>query len=296
MKRNLSSSAGRGLAMGQMLLCALLWSIGGIFLKQVPYNAFAILFFRGMFAVMPCLFHLLHRRIRPVFSKKTLLHGLFQSYTGLAFVVANKLTTAANAIVLQYTAPVFVILLSLLFWRKKPDGLDLAACGIVLCGVACFFVDSLEMGGMAGNVTALLSGLCYAGVFLLNDLPETDPLSSVFWGDLFSAVIGLPFLLRETVFTPAALTGIFVLGVFQVGLAYVLMCTGLKTTPAVRAALISGIEPVLNPLLVAVFYREQVGLAALAGAVIVICGVVWYSVAKSRRNESISEKNHHQNH
>ena len=112
----------------------------------------------------------------------------------------------------------------------------------------------------------------------------------MFWGDILSAVIGLPFLLRETIFTPTALTSVFILGVFQVGLAYVLMCTGLKTTPAVRAALISGIEPVLNPLLVAFFYRERVGAAALLGAVIVVCGVIWYNVAKGRRSESKSEK------
>ena len=117
---------------------------------------------------------------------------------------------------------------------------------------------------------ALLSGLSYAGVFLMNDLPNADPICSVFWGDILSAVIGLPFLLRETIFTPTALTSVFILGVFQVGLAYVLMCTGLKTTPAVRAALISGIEPVLNPLLVAFFYRERVGAAALLGAVRVL--------------------------
>lgn len=275
---------------------AVLYSIGGLCIKVIPWNAMSINSGRNILSMLVIggFLCLTHHPIR--FNRWIALGAISVCGTNTLYTLANKLTTAANAIVLQYTAPVFVILLSLLFWRKKPDGLDLAACGIVLCGVACFFVDSLEMGGMAGNVTALLSGLCYAGVFLLNDLPETDPICSVFWGDVLSAVIGLPFLLRETVFTPAALTGIFVLGVFQVGLAYVLMCTGLKTTPAVRAALISGIEPVLNPLLVAVFYREQVGLAALAGAVIVICGVVWYSVAKSRRNESISEKNHHQNH
>ena len=156
--------------------------------------------------------------------------------------------------------------------------------------IVCFFVDSLETGGTVGNAFALLSGLSYAGVFLMNDLPDADPICSVFWGDILSAVIGLPFLLRETIFTPTALTSVFILGVFQVGLAYVLMCTGLKTTPAVRAALISGIEPVLNPLLVAFFYRERVGAAALLGAVIVVCSVIWYNVVKGRRSESKSEK------
>ena len=125
-----------------------------------------------------------------------------------------------------------------------------------------------------------LSGVSYAGVFLLNDLPDTDPISSVFWGDLLSAVTGLPFLLQETVFTPTAITSLVILGAFQVGLAYVALCIGLKTTPPVTASLISGIEPVLNPILVAVFYGERVGPLALVGAAVVIGAVAAYNVLK----------------
>ena len=269
---------------------AVLYSIGGLCIKVIPWNAMSINSGRNILSmlVIGLFLRLTHHPLR--FNRWIALGAISVCGTNTLYALANKLTTAANAIVLQYTAPVFVILLSLLFWRKKPDRLDLAACGIVLCGVVCFFVDSLETGGTVGNAFALLSGLSYAGVFLMNDLPDADPICSVFWGDILSAVIGLPFLLRETIFTPTALTSVFILGVFQVGLAYVLMCTGLKTTPAVRAALISGIEPVLNPLLVAVFYREQVGTAALLGAVIVVCGVIWYNVAKGRRSESKSEK------
>ena len=267
---------------------AVLYSIGGLCIKVIPWNAMSINSGRNILSmlVIGAFLYLTHHPIR--FNRWIALGAISVCGTNTLYTLANKLTTAANAIVLQYTAPVFVILLGLLFWRKKPDRLDLMACSVVLCGVVCFFVDSLEMGGTLGNILALLSGLSYAGVFLLNDLPDADPICSVFWGDVLSAVIGLPFLLRETEFTPAALTSLFVLGVFQVGLAYVLMCTGLKTTPAVRAALISGIEPVLNPLLVAIFYREQVGTAALVGAVIVVCGVIWYNVAKGRKSGSNS--------
>ena len=130
---------------------------------------------------------------------------------------------------------------------------------------------------------ALISGLSYAGVFLLNDLPDADPISSVFWGDALSVLLGFPFLLRETVFTPEAMTSVVVLGAFQVGLAYVLMCVGLRTTPAVTASLISGIEPVLNPILVALFYQETIGPLSLAGAVIVVLSVVGYNVIRGRR-------------
>ncbi len=269
---------------------AVLYSIGGLCIKVIPWNAMSINSGRNILSMLVIGLFLRLTRHPIRFNRWIALGALSVCGTNTLYALANKLTTAANAIVLQYTAPVFVILLSLLFWRKRPDRLDLAACGIVLCGVVCFFVDSLETGGTVGNVIALLSGLSYAGVFLMNDLPDADPICSVFWGDILSAVIGLPFLLRETIFTPTALTSVFILGVFQVGLAYVLMCTGLKTTPAVRAALISGIEPVLNPLLVAFFYRERVGAAALLGAVIVVCGVIWYNVAKGRRSESKSEK------
>ena len=180
----------------------------------------------------------------------------------------------------------FVVVLSILFWQKKPRRLDLAACALVLTGVLCFFVDSLEMGGMLGNALALLSGVSYAGVFLLNDLPKADPISSVFWGDVLSVAVGLPFLMRETAFTPMAITSVAILGAFQVGLAYVMMCIGLRTTPAVTASLISGIEPVLNPILVALFCREPVGPMALAGAAIVVISVVGYNVLRGRRTET----------
>ena len=97
-------------------------------------------------------------------------------------------------------------------------------------GVLLFFIDSLSAGGMLGNVLALLSGISSAGVFLMNDMPDSDPISSVFWGDLISAAAGLPFLLRETDFSPVPMLSLVVLGVFQVALAYILMVEGLKTT------------------------------------------------------------------
>lgn len=200
------------------------------------------------------------------------------------------MTTAANAIVLQFTVPIFVMLFSMAFFHQKPKKLDVAACIVVFGGILFFFLDSLEMGGGVGNFIALLSGVAYAGVFLMNDMPGGDAISSVFWGDVISAVTGLPFLLQETEFTATALTSLVILGVFQVGVAYIFMCIGLKTTPPVTASLVSGIEPVLNPILVALFYGETVGTFALIGAVIVIGGVVGYNVLQARDNTRSASK------
>ena len=265
-----------------VFLAAVLYSIGGLCIKVIPWNGMSINGARNMVAVLVVGGYLLATKHKLRFNKFIALGALCVCGTNVLYSVANKLTTAANAIVLQFTAPIFVILLALLFWKKKPQKLDIIACAVVLAGVICFFVDGLEMGGMLGNIFALLSGLAYAGVFLLNDMPDSDPICSVFWGDVCSVLMGLPFLMRETEFTATALTSVFILGAFQVGLAYILMCIGLKTTPAVTASLVSGIEPILNPILVAVFYGEPVGIMALVGAVIVIGGVLGYNILKAK--------------
>ena len=200
------------------------------------------------------------------------------------FSVANKLTTAANTIVLQFTAPIFVILLSVLFFGNRPQRLDVLACVIVFGGIVFFFLDSLSAGGGLGNILALVSGIAYAGVFMLNDMPDSDAISSVFWGDVLSAITGLPFLFLENDFSFVPLTSLLVLGVFQVAVAYILLTIGLKTTPPVTASLVSGIEPVLNPILVAIFYQEKMGSMALVGAGIVIFGVISYNLLKIRQD------------
>ena len=263
---------------------ALLYSIGGLCIKLIPWHGMSINGGRNVVALLVIGGYLIWTGHRPRFNRWVLLGALCVCGTNILFTVANKMTTAANVIVLQFTAPIFVMLLSILFWRRRPGKLDLIACVVVLLGVGCFFVESLETGDMLGNVLALLAGLSYAGVFLLQDLPDADPISSVFWGDVISAVTGLPFLLRETEFTPVSITSLVILGAFQVGVAYILLTRGLKTTPAVTASLVSGIEPVLNPILVAVFYHETIGPLSLVGAVIVVGMVIAYNVLRSRKS------------
>lgn len=262
---------------------AVLYSIGGLCIKVIPWNGMSINGGRTAIAVVVIGIYLALIRHPPRMNRWILLGAVLVFSTNALFSVANKLTTAANTIVLQFTAPIFVIVFTLIFWRKRPSRLDLAACAVVFGGVIFFFLDSLEMGGSLGNALALLSGVTYAGVFMMNDMPNSDAISSVFWGDVISALVGLPFLLQETEFTPVALFSLVMLGTFQVALAYILLCIGLKTTPPVTASLVSGIEPVLNPILVAVFYRETIGGLAMVGAAVVVVGVVAYNVLQARQ-------------
>ncbi len=265
-----------------VFITAVLYSLGGICMKLIPWNGVSINGGRTAIAMVVIGIYLIIIKHPLHFNRWILLGALSVFGTNILFCIANKLTTAANAIVLQFTAPIFIILFSAIFFKKKPVKLDVIACIIVFGGIIFFFADSLTMGGGLGNALALISGVTYAGIFMLNDLPNSDAISSVFWGDLISAVVGLPFLLQETDFSTTPMVSLLVLGVFQVAVAYILLTIGLRTTPAITASLVSGIEPVLNPILVAVFYGETMGVFAVIGAFIVIIGVVAYNVIKGK--------------
>ena len=270
-----------------VFLAAVLYSTGGLCMKLIPWSGIALNGGRSMIALVVYAIFLLATRHKPRMNRWILLGAVAVCGTNVLFAMANKMTTAANSIVLQYTAPIFVILLSVFFLRKRPGKLDLSACAVVFLGVVCFFVESLGGGRLIGDSVALISGLTYAVVFMLEDLPDGDPMSSVFWGAVFSTVIGIPFMHGLPPLGTTGTISMIVLGVFQMGLAFICLTTGLKTTPAVTASLVSGIEPVLNPVLVAVFYGEYMGHWSLLGAVIVIAGVLGYNVLLSRQKKII---------
>ena len=268
-----------------VLLASLLFSIGGLCVKLIPWSALSINGARNLIGVLVIGLYLLVSRHRLKWNLPVLLGALSTFGTTTLYTVANKLTTAANAIVLQFTAPVFVILFMIFLFHVKPQKLDVLTCGVVLFGVLLFFIDGLRAGNMLGNLVAVLSGVCYAGVFLMNASEKADALSSVFFGQLAAAVIFTPFCLGETDFSPAPMLALFALGALQVGLAYIFLSLGIRTTPPVTASLITGLEPVLNPVWVALFYGERISPTALAGAVIVIGAIVGYNVLKSKRSK-----------
>lgn len=268
-----------------VFLAALFYSIGGLCIKLIPWSGMAINGGRASIALVVIGGYVLVTRHPIVLNRHIALGAVAVCCTNLFFCIANKLTTAANAIVLQYTAPVFVILISIAILKKRPKPLEISTCICVLIGILFFFLDSLTMGGGLGNAMALLSGLAYAGVFFLNELLGEESILAVFWGSVLGALTGLPFFLLETDFSLVSMGCLTLLGLFQMGAAFVCLVIGLKTTPPVTASLISGIEPVLNPILVAVFYHETIGILALIGSVIVVGSVVIYNVLLSRQHQ-----------
>ena len=268
-----------------MLLAAFLFSLGGLLIKLIPWNPLAINGVRNAIAcvVIGCYILATHHKIKfnlTVFCGAVCLFGV----TTL-FAAANKMTSAGNTIVLQYSAPIWIIVLMYLFFRKKPGKAEMTAVLVVLAGILCFFFESLSTGKWLGDALALLSGIFYAGVFMLNSFEKGDALSSVFFGQLLSAILLSPFVRFETEFGMSTLAAIFVLGSLQVGIAYIFFTTGTKYTDPVTASIIGALEPILNPVLVAIFYGEMLGRLSLVGAAIVILGVLVYSLQQLKTDK-----------
>ena len=266
-----------------VFLASVCFSTGGLFIKLIPWSALAINGARNLVGAAVIGLYLLLARRKVVFNRRVLTGALSMIGVTTLFALANKMTTAANAIVLQFTAPVFVILLMAVIYRQKPTRTDILTCFLVLLGVVIFFVDGLQAGNLTGNVTALLSGLCYAGVFMMNTGKDADAISSCFLGQLAAGLILTPLCFRETDFSAPTLSAVAALGVLQVGIAYILFSIGIQRTPPVTASLITGMEPVMNPLLVAAFYGERVTPLSVAGSVIVVCSIMVYNIRAAKK-------------
>ena len=262
-----------------MLVTALLWSTGGLFIKMVPWNPLAITGARGLLAAGVVFLYLRAKHIKLHISKQTLKIAVCLAGVCATFVTANKLTTAANAIVIQYCAPVYVLLYIAFVQKKKLRPLDIAVVPITILGVALCFVGQIGRGGWIGDVVAVISGVFFAGMFIASEnVSEQTRVNGIMQGQLLTALIGLPVLaFTHPAFTVQAIGGILVLGLFQVGLAYVFYAVALKNAPLLTCSLLAVLEPLLNPVWVFLFNGENPGAWSLVGGVIVVCTItLWY--------------------
>ncbi len=261
-----------------MIAASLCFSTGGLLMKVIPWNPLAINGVRNLIACVVIGLYLILIRHKLKWNITVCIGAISMAGVTTMFTVANKLTTAGNAIILQYTAPIWIVLLMFLFFGKKPDRRALLSIFFVLVGILFFFFDGLSTGKWLGDLFALLSGIFFAGVFMLNSFEKGDALSSVFFGQLACGIFLSPLVLKETDFSLPVLSAVFVLGAVQVGLAYIFFTTGTKYTNPVTASIINAIEPILNPILVALFYGEMLGTLSLVGAAIVIIGILYYNL------------------
>ena len=262
----------------EMLLCASLWSIAGLFIKLVNGNGFVIAGFRGLFAAATTATYMLIARIKFRMNKTVITTGVFMSALFFAFVVSNKLTTAANAIVLQFTTPVWIMLLSWVLYKEKLKKKDAIAAVVTLLGIALCFLNGMESGKLLGNCVAVFAGLMMGVMYIcLGNCGDVDRINGTLWGHLLTAIIGIPFLtFTENHLDGKAFLCLIILGVVQLGIPYILLNLSSKTCPPFACSLLGAMEPLLNPVWVALFANEIPGVLSIVGGVIVIATVtIW---------------------
>lgn len=268
-------------------LSAVCFATGGLLIKLNTWSSMSINGMRSFFAFFIFLLYMKLTKHQFKFNWKVLLGVVANSMMGITFIMANKMTTAANAIVLQFTLPIYIMLLAWIFQKKKPDKVSVISGMISLVGIMFFFFESLSLGGMTGNVLALVSGFFYAIVFLIKQIPDSDFESSAIISFVLNFVIGIPFILQETDWGIMNLSTGVLQGVVQIGLAYIFLNMALDKVPPVGASLISMIEPILNPVLVAIFYGEKIGKISFVGAIIVLASALFYNL----RGTGVEENN-----
>ncbi|MCQ2557784.1 MAG: DMT family transporter [Oscillospiraceae bacterium] len=271
----------------EMLLCAALWSIGGLFIKLLPWNGFVVASLRSLVAGLTMFCYIKLKKYHVILNKKTLLTGFFTGLVYLCFTCANKLTTSANAIVLQFMSPVFIVVFSALLYKKAPRKKDIIVILAVLAGLVFFAMDGLKAGHLFGDLVAVLAGLFMALMFILvGESPIQERFSGILLGQLTTFILGLPFVFTtHPVFSGQTILYLMVLGVVQLGIAYCLYVEASKTCPPLACCLLGVVEPLLNPVWVLLFYGEKPGTLALVGCAAIIISVTWWLVSDSRKAE-----------
>lgn len=268
----------------RMLLCAVLWSTGGMLIKLIPWNAFALVGARGLIAGVTIFLYMRCRRIPFKLSKQTLLVATGVAGLFVCFVSATKLTTAANAVVIQYTGPMFFLLYCAIFRKQRFRAADYGIVIVTTLGIGMFFFGDLGGGAAIGNVVALFSGLFFTlNLVASGDADEVERLNGFLQAQLLCALIGLPFFLTTSpVFTLETVGCLLLLGVFQVGASYILYALALRACPPLACSLLATLEPLLNPVWVFLTVGELPGTLSLVSGALVVAAITLWCVYNDR--------------
>ena len=280
-----------------LVLCAILWSTGGIFLKNIEWNGLAI---AGIRSLISGNFMLLVTRRGLKFSVRddkgrldrlsTLLYwiaAVSYALTMILFVAANKLTTSANAILLQYTCPVYIILLAPFITGEKNRVSDYITVAGVMLGTILFFADGLESGNQLGNILAALSGLSYALATIFMRRCRGNSGGAMALSHLITAVVCLPFVIQSGVPSLKSSFFLILVGVVSIGIPSILYSVGIRNVRALTASFITMLEPVLNPVWVIIFAGEVPSVKTILGGVLILGFIMIRSVIQNRKKHVI---------
>ncbi len=260
-----------------LLAAAVLWSTAGAAIKSCGLDGWQISAGRSLVAAAFLLALVREARVRP--TLRVLAVSVAYAFTVVLFVLATKLTTAANAIFIQDTAPVWVLLLSPWLLGERPTRGELLAIPVYGRGLGLFFLDELTAGQVAGNAVALASGVAFAVSIVGLRLLRHEGPAALVYGNAVAALATLPLWPRGPAATAGDLAIVAYLGVFQLGLAYLTFSRGVTGTPAIEASLLILLEPVLNPIWTFLVAGERPGPWAIAGGAVVLGATAWRTLA-----------------
>ena len=245
-------------------------------IKMINWNPIAIAGVRSGIAAM-VLFPMVKKRNFKI-TGISLLTSVSLSVTVFFFVAATKMTTAANAIILQYTAPIYTVLFSGIFLKEKARKVDILFSILAVGGVVLCFMDKLSTDYILGDVIALFSGVSFGWFYLfMRKQKALSPLYSAFMGNILTFLISIPFLFKGEL-THIDFLYLLILGIFQMGFPMLFYSIGIKYITAIEAILISTIEPILNPVWVYLSIGESPGKWTFLGGFIVISSILFRSV------------------
>jgi len=274
-----------------MLIAAVLWSGGGIGVKSATGTALAIAGWRAVFAApvlaIAAIVEARRRKVSDAWSigRRPLTWAAAASYATMVvcYVVATKLTTAANSILIQYTGPAWIALLSGPVLGEKVRAIDWLAVGACFVGMLLFFGGGLSAEGIQGNLVAVVSSFGFAGVPLLmrlelkrhpasKDLVALSPYVAMTLGNVIAAIVCAPSMIAHPL-DGKSFVVVALLGILQIGVAYVFYGFAVGRLSALRSSLLACIEPVLNPMWVLILYHERPSAFAACGGVLIIAAI-----------------------
>ena len=267
------------------MAAALLWSTGGLAIKLVPLPALGVAFWRSFVSAifLVAVFRPARARWRHASISTSLIYALMI----LSFVSATKMTTAANAIFLQYTGPLYVLAFAPFLLKERFRRVDAAAVGVALAGMSFFFVGRLDPGALAGNLVAVVSGFFFGlTILMLRRDASGDAIPSVIAGNLLAAALACPLAWGHLGLDGHGILLVLFLGIVQLGISYVLFLRGLTVVPAAEASLIGMLEPMFNPLWAFLGLGERPSTWALLGGAIVLCAVGGRTIFGARTGDT----------
>jgi drug/metabolite transporter (DMT)-like permease len=266
-----------------MVLTSVLWSSGGILIKLVNVGPLAVSGLRSLIAAAIIFIYL--KKPKFTWSLYQILGAIAYASMAITFVSATRLTTSANAVLLQYTAPIYVAILGGLILKEKVALKDWITIAVTLIGVVLFFVDSFSLGGMMGNILAIISGFCFAFFIVCSrQQKEGSPMETILLGNVVTAVACIPFVINAS-YDMTSILGIVSLGIMQFGIPYVLYGIAIKHIRALDAVMIAVIEPILNPIWVLIFLGEIPGAWAILGGIIVLAAVTYNCMQSTTKKQ-----------